>query len=222
MTDWATIKARTKRALGLPAGVDDGVITDTFLLDCCNDVISEISSFSGVLSAIRTSNVTAGVQYVDLGSDCWSIDLNLVSYDTPGDGTYPVRLQFVTPEEFDRVEGLTSGTPRYFTLEPGTGVLRLRFDVPPSTSITNGLRYKARVNPARVSLDGDTVPVSQGEEGYLIVGICDKASGVLVSRGGSLSAAEYWRGRWASDQETWITERNRRLGGIRVSDVREN
>lgn len=220
MATWSALLQRARRRYGLESLADDALLNDLLFLDRVNEILREFALKAGgfreefTVNLPTTAAVALSPRVIRILDDTLRID-----YD--GDGIFEIAPQLV-PEQtlrkwFGVLETADAGTPAYFYMQRGStaeSMVNLVLYPRSDTAQTSGIKLAARTTPAAITTGTDSLPLQEGEEPYLIPGICLALAETELSRGRKDAPIELWERRWeqAKTDYTDFVEDTTRVG----------
>lgn len=197
---------RAKRRYGYNTGEEDALLTDALFLDRVNECLMEMADAADGFGEDFTLDLPLATPN-SLGPIPLSLrlrrieDLSLrIDYDGSGQFlTQPTQsFEQQLRVSHDTLEQHVAGTPRYYFTQRGLASAPVNLILFPQSdrAVLGGIKFAASTYPPMLALPGDLVPLQQGEERFLVPGVCLALAETELSRGRRDAPVALWQARW--------------------------
>lgn len=202
MATWQQVFDRAKRRYGLATDTEDMLLVDGLFKDRVNELLSELAHVGGGCREELTLDLPT-TPTLPLSERVIRIVDGTVRVDYDGDGSFEQEPKAVQEEELRAEHGVlenqAAGAPQhYYTQRGAVAGQMLNLVLFPRSDVArpNAVKLWARTTPAPIDEPDNELPLQQGEERFLVPGICLALAEAEASRGGQQAPVALWDARW--------------------------
>ncbi|MGV3720083.1 MAG: hypothetical protein ACO1SX_04155 [Actinomycetota bacterium] len=202
MATWQQVFDRAKRRYGLATDTEDLLLVDGLFMDRVNELLSELAHVGGGCREELTLDLPLSPT-LPLSERVIRIVDGTVRVDYDGDGIFEQEPKAAQEEELRAEHGVlenqSPGAPQHYYTQRGAvagEMLNLVLFPRSDLARAGAVKLWARTTPVPISGPANELPLQQGEERFLVPGICLALAEAEASRGGQQAPVALWDARW--------------------------